>query len=74
VALLDRFSSLHQLPTIVLDSSLRICEVSDSHLSLTNSTREDTVGCSIFDIPLASGNYCITSAQRVRPQSPRPSL
>ncbi|KAL3410502.1 hypothetical protein V8F44DRAFT_606595 [Aspergillus fumigatus] len=39
---------------IVLDSSLRICEVSDSHLSLTNLTREDIVGCGIFDIPLST--------------------
>jgi hypothetical protein len=45
---------LTPVPTIVLDSSLCICEVSDSHLSLTNSTREDIVGCSIFDVLLST--------------------
>jgi osomolarity two-component system sensor histidine kinase TcsA len=50
--LLEKIFILTPVPTIVLHSSLCICEVSDSHLSLTNSTREDTVGCSIFDIPL----------------------
>jgi osomolarity two-component system sensor histidine kinase TcsA len=54
VALLDKIFILTPVPTIVLDSSLRICEVSDSHLSLTNSTKKDTVGCSIFDIPLST--------------------
>ena len=53
-ALLEKTFILTPVPTIVLDSSLRICEVSDSHLSLTNTTREDIVGCSIFDIPLST--------------------
>lgn len=51
---LEKIFILTPVPTIVLDSSLRICEVSDSHLSLTNLTREDIVGCSIFDIPLST--------------------
>lgn len=42
------------VPTIVLDLSLRIYKVSNSHLSLINLTREDIVGCGIFDIPLST--------------------
>jgi hypothetical protein len=53
-ARLEKIFVFTPVPTIVLDSSLRICEVSDSHLSLTNSMREDVVGCSIFDIPLST--------------------
>lgn len=53
-ALSEKIFILTPVPTIILDSSLRICEVSDSHLSLTNSTREDFVGCSIFDVPLST--------------------
>lgn len=51
---LEKIFILTPVPTVVLDSSLRICEVSDSHLSLTNLTREDIVGCSIFNIPLST--------------------
>lgn len=54
MALLEKIFILTPVPTIILNSSLRICEVSDSHLSLTNSTREDFVGCSIFNIPLST--------------------
>lgn len=53
-ARLEMIFILTPVPTIVLDSSLRICEVSHSHLFLTNLTREDIVGCSIFDIPLST--------------------
>lgn len=53
-ALSEKIFILTPVPTIILDSSLRICEVSDSHLSLTNLTREDFVGCSIFDVPLST--------------------
>lgn len=52
-ALLEKIFILTPVPTIILDSSLRICEMSNSHLSLTNLTREDFVGCSIFDVLLS---------------------
>jgi osomolarity two-component system sensor histidine kinase TcsA len=51
---LEMIFILTPVPTIVLNSSLRIYEVSDSHLSLTNLTREHIVGCSIFNIPLST--------------------
>lgn len=37
-------------PTIVLDGSLRVIEVSDSHLALLNHTRAQLVGTSIYEL------------------------
>lgn len=42
------------VPTVVLNLSLCICKVSDSHLSLTNLTREDIISYSIFNILLST--------------------
>jgi hypothetical protein len=54
VAQLEKIFILTAVPTIVLDSSLCICQVSDSHLCLSNLSRANIVGSSIFDIPLST--------------------
>jgi hypothetical protein len=53
-ASLETIFILTPVPTIVLDSSLCICQVSNSHLSLSKSNRANIVGCSIFDVPLST--------------------
>ncbi|KAJ5243487.1 uncharacterized protein N7469_001814 [Penicillium citrinum] len=37
-------------PTIVLDGSLRVTEVSDSHIQLFQNTREQLIGSSVYDL------------------------
>jgi hypothetical protein len=59
---LEKIFIFTPVPTIVLDSSLRICQVSDSHLSLTQLSRGDIVGCSMFDVPLSIHYTCLQSS------------
>ncbi|EAW06702.1 sensor histidine kinase/response regulator Fos-1/TcsA [Aspergillus clavatus NRRL 1] len=42
------------VPTIVLDSSLRVIEVSDSHLTFSQRSRDFMLGASIYELPLSS--------------------
>jgi osomolarity two-component system sensor histidine kinase TcsA len=55
---LEKIFIFTPVPTIVLDSSLRICQVSDGHLSLAQLSRGDIVGCSMFDVPLSTIPVC----------------
>lgn len=50
---LDKIFILTPVPTVVLDSSLRIAQVSDSHLTYSELNRADIIGTSIFEIPLS---------------------
>lgn len=51
---IDQMSRIYRCtptPTIIIDGSLRIVEVSDSHLALFKHTRAQLVGTSIYDLP-----------------------
>ncbi|GFF96898.1 two-component system protein A [Aspergillus lentulus] len=49
---LDNIFICTPVPTIVLDSTLGITQVSDSHDLLSELSRENLIGTSIFDVPV----------------------
>ncbi|GIK05610.1 hypothetical protein Aspvir_009723 [Aspergillus viridinutans] len=51
---LSRIFRYTPVPTIVLDSSLRVVEVSESHLAFCRKSRDFILGASVYDLPLAT--------------------
>ncbi|KAL2012466.1 hypothetical protein VTN00DRAFT_5184 [Thermoascus crustaceus] len=48
---LSRIFSLTPVPTVVLDSSLRVVQVSASHLAFSRLTQEECLGVNIYALP-----------------------
>lgn len=51
---LNRIFRFTPVPTLILDSSLRVIEVSESHLAFCGKSRDFVLGASIYELPLAT--------------------
>ncbi|OJD17168.1 hypothetical protein AJ78_02712 [Emergomyces pasteurianus Ep9510] len=68
-SVMDRIISLSPVPTIVLDPSFNIVEISNSQLDFSGLTREDCIGVNVYDlhpskIPVASTDALRSAIER----------